>query len=92
MRSLSCCSKTSFSCLAEKISSLECNPAGAMKQHYQLCTETSSDLGTWDTRGSVVCGLFHSKSCVIKVPTTGNTLPLKGVSMDSAGIVYLKRC
>lgn len=79
MRSLSCCSKTSFSCLAENISSSESNPAGATEEHYQLGTELSGGLGVWDVCGSVVWGLSHCESCVIKVPTTGNTLLHKGV-------------
>lgn len=79
MGSLSCCSKTSFSCLAGKISSPESNPAGAIKEHYQLGTEISGGLGVRDACRSVVWGLSHCESCVIKVPTTGNNLPLKGV-------------
>ena len=54
MRSSSCCYKTSFSCLAEKDSFPESNPAGAMGEHYHLGTETSGGLGAWDARGC--CG------------------------------------
>lgn len=50
-----------------------------MKEHYQLGTEISSGLGVWDARGSVVWSVSHCESCVIKVPTMGNTLPLEGV-------------
>lgn len=78
MGSLSCCSETSFSCLAGKISSPVSNPAGAMKD-YQLGAEISGGLGVWDACRSVVWGLSCCESCVIKVPTTGNNLPLKGV-------------
>lgn len=79
MRSLSCCYRTSFSCLAEKISSPESNPSGAMKEHHQRGTEISGGLGAWDVCGSVVWSLSHCESCVVKVPITGSILPLKGV-------------
>lgn len=55
MRSLSCCYETSFSCLPEKISFLESNPAGAKEEHYQLVAEISGGLGVWDAHGC--CGL-----------------------------------
>lgn len=54
MRSLSCCCKTSFSCLAEKISFPESNLTGAAEGHYQRGTETSGALGVWDAQGC--CG------------------------------------
>lgn len=55
MRSSSCCCKTSFSCLAEKISFPESNLTGATEEHYQRGTETLGALGVWDAQGG--CGL-----------------------------------
>lgn len=64
MRSLSCCCEISFSCLAEKISFPESNPAGAMEERYQWGSEK---WGAWPCKyqpclpAGTSCGGCHRR-------------------------------